>query len=155
MCVVKVANLPLEESSTIQQHPHQAEETWFCPLHNCMMCGALQENNLSLSALRPPLSLLSMLKTGTHITCYRHATCMYAGYTLHLLHVYTRSNNLCCIHNIFTLIPLSSMYTYPHILIRSYIHSYTCIYIRRHGYIQEAPQSLLHVSHCAMCRVRE
>ena len=65
MCVVKVADLPLEESSTLQQHP-QAEETWFCPLHNCMMCGALQENSLSLSALRPPLSLLSMLKTGKH-----------------------------------------------------------------------------------------
>lgn len=39
-------------------------EDWFCPLHNCVSCGALDLSSLTLRHLHLPSSLLAILPIG-------------------------------------------------------------------------------------------
>jgi len=79
MCIVRVANQTVDEDwatsdvnlrgSLRAQQGAAAEgaddDTWFCPLHNCVGCGALEQTSYSLRTLNPPAALITQLKIGT------------------------------------------------------------------------------------------
>lgn len=87
MCVVRVANQGVDEdwasSDTALRGSGRAkgttepadDDTWFCPLHNCLGCGALEKTPYSLRTLNPPAALITQLKIGNMtfsflITCW-------------------------------------------------------------------------------------
>ena len=78
MCIVRVAHQAVDEdwatsdvnmrsgTGRVQGAAEGADEddTWFCPLHNCLGCGALEQTSYSLRTLNPPAALLTQLKIG-------------------------------------------------------------------------------------------
>lgn len=76
MCIIRVANQAVDEDwatsdASLQgikskQLPVEGadDDTWFCPLHNCVGCGALEQTSYSLRTLNPPAALLTQLKIG-------------------------------------------------------------------------------------------
>ncbi len=73
MCLPRVANQTIEEDiggSVIYNSKDGStpviDDNWFCPLHNCVACGALQSTTHSLRVLSIPSDLLSQLPMGIH-----------------------------------------------------------------------------------------
>lgn len=72
VCVLRVSEQSVEENDggdmTYASKGLGCEQTsteeWFCPLHNCVSCGALEQSPFTLRHLHLPSSLLAILPVG-------------------------------------------------------------------------------------------